>query len=61
MSFLDKTFCASPNCENKCNRKMTYKQREYLKELAFKGYKASAMVSYAYFCGDNNESGEKND
>lgn len=52
MSFLDKTFCASPQCNNDCNRQMTKYQKEYLKELAFKGIRASALVSYAYFCGE---------
>ncbi len=52
MSFLDKTFCASPKCKNDCGRQMTDDQKEYLKELAFKGVKTSQMISWAYFCGD---------
>jgi hypothetical protein len=52
MSFLDKTFCASPKCQNECGRKMTDEEKEYLKELAFKGLKVSMLISYAYFCGD---------
>jgi hypothetical protein len=31
---------------------MTSEEKEELKELAFRGLKASAMVSYAYFCGE---------
>lgn len=34
MTFKDKTFCASPNCQNECGRKMTdeeYKEIDALK------------------------------
>ncbi len=56
MSFLDKTFCASPNCQNDCGRQMSNEDKEKFKELAFKGWAASSLVSYAYFCGEpNNE------
>jgi hypothetical protein len=30
---------------------MTYEEKEELKELAFRGFSASAMISCAYFCG----------
>ena len=52
MSFLDKTFCASPQCQKDCNRKMTHEQEEYLKELAYKDITASTLVSWSYFCGE---------
>jgi hypothetical protein len=61
MSFLDKTFCASPQCKNECGRQMTLVQKEYLKELAFKGVKASQMVSWAYFCGEPQPEGIEHD
>ncbi len=51
MSYLDKTFCASPKCENECGRKMTDDEKERLKELAFRGMNASSWVSHAFFCG----------
>lgn len=53
--FKDRTYCASPNCNNECGRRMSAEDKEYLKELAFRGVKASAMVSYAYFCGEEEE------
>jgi hypothetical protein len=34
---------------------MSIEEKEELKELAFRGYKASAMVSCAYFCGEPKE------
>ena len=47
MSYLDKTFCASPNCKNACGRKMTDKQKEESKKYHY--------VWYAYFCGEPEE------
>ena len=38
MSYLDKTFCASPRCNNDCGRRMTDAERERL--------------TYGYFCGE---------
>ena len=61
MSFLDKTFCASPQCENKCGRQMTKEHKDYLKELSFRGVNASALVSYAYFCGEPSKEGIEHD
>lgn len=52
MSFKDRTYCASPNCENKCGRKLTKEQKQELAMLSDAGY-WSAQVSYAYFCGDS--------
>lgn len=43
-SFKDKTFCASPGCENECGRKMTEDEK---KELI----RDPMPVCYAYFCG----------
>jgi len=59
MSYLDKTFCASPNCKNECGRKMTAEKKQDLAMLSDAGY-WSAQVSYAYFCGEaeDNENNE---
>ncbi len=43
MPYLDKTFCASPNCKNNCGRQLT-------PELKAKNIH-NEWVSYAYFCG----------
>ena len=47
MSYLDKTFCASPRCNNDCGRRMTDAQREQL------SYSEAQYVSYGYFCGED--------
>lgn len=47
MSYLDKTFCASPQCKNDCGRRMTDREREQLT------YAQSQYVSYGYFCGEH--------
>ena len=47
---LDKTFCASPNCTDKCGRKMSKIEANYFKELAFRGINVSSRISHAYFC-----------
>jgi hypothetical protein len=49
MSYLDKTFCASPQCKNDCGRRMTDAQREQL------SYSQAQYVSYGYFCGEDDE------
>ena len=50
MTFLDKTFCASPNCMNVCGRKMNEEQRK----LYPTALKISPFInlSFAYFCGE---------
>ena len=45
MSYLDKTFCKSPNCKNECGRRMTEEERNKLLKLPYE------LVSYDYFCG----------
>ena len=50
MSFMDKTFCRSPNCKNECGRKMTEEER---RELARRPYE---WTSSAYFCDVPEES-----
>lgn len=47
VTYLDKTFCASPNCQNDCGRRMTLEEHERLIYLNDEG------VSYGYFCGDD--------
>ena len=46
MSYKDKTWCASPQCKDKCGRKMLDKDRKLVEALG-----QDAYVSYAYFCG----------
>jgi len=44
LCYKDKTFCASPNCENECGRKM--KDEEH--------YQADSLeipIAWGYFCG----------
>lgn len=49
MSYLDKTFCASPQCKNDCGRRMTDREREQLT------YSQAQYVSYGYFCGEEDK------
>lgn len=49
MSYLDKAFCASPNCKNECGRRMTDEERANIK------YSHGERISYSYFCGGNHE------
>jgi hypothetical protein len=51
MSYLDKTFCASPNCKNKCGRKMTEEDKNILDILR----PSDQNVWYGYFCGHPRE------
>lgn len=55
MSYLDKTFCASSNCKNECGRKMTEEEKGYLLDNPPAQYQG---VSYAYFCGDEQDYNE---
>lgn len=47
MVYLDRTFCLSPDCENKCGRKMTEKQRSKIPD--------DAVISWGFFCCDDME------
>lgn len=49
MSYLDKTFCASPGCQNECGRRMTEYERENLSRSN------AQYVSYGYFCQQEND------
>lgn len=45
--FLDYTYCASPNCENKCGRKMSKEIQEAIDSHKYQ----FSMITYADFCG----------
>lgn len=45
MSNLDRTFCASPNCNNECGRKMNSFDLQVT-------IQCKRSISYAYFCGE---------
>ncbi len=47
MGYLDKTFCASPQCKNDCGRRMTDRERAALT------YSEAQYVSYGYFCSED--------
>lgn len=44
--FRDKTYCASPDCQNKCGRKMSAEIESILKADKY------GRTSWAYFCGE---------
>ncbi len=44
--YRDKTYCASPNCNNKCGRKISPEIKEILAADKY------GRTSYAYFCGE---------
>lgn len=48
MTYKDKTFCASKNCQNKCGRKMTEEEKKEVSEKP-------VLVCYSYFCGKPGE------
>lgn len=51
--FKDKTFCASPDCNNECGRKMTDEEKEELKVANLpENWDGMLGVSYRYFCGE---------
>ncbi len=52
MTFLDKTFCASPDCKNECGRKMSEHDLSHLELIIWRDPKNCPLVSYAYFCGE---------
>ena len=50
MTYLDRTFCASPDCKNECGRKMTDIEVTLLKKMTWETPEKCPWVSYAYFC-----------
>jgi hypothetical protein len=52
MCYKDMTFCASPNCQNKCGRKLTKEVQEGAKRWWGSD---DAPIAISYFCDDNGE------
>ena len=52
MTFLDRTFCASPSCKNECGRKMTIEQKKVLAFGLSKDAFPANYTSWGYFCGE---------
>ena len=50
ISYKDKTFCASPGCNNVCGRKMSDEEKSRVKGLE-KMHGKSVPIAWAYFCG----------
>lgn len=48
LCFRDKTFCASPNCQNQCGRMLT-------EELKAEAIKVGLPIAYARFCDDEDD------
>ena len=44
-AWRDKTYCASPECNNECGRKMSAELETIAKNDRYQ------MISYSYFCG----------
>lgn len=49
------TFCASPDCKNKCGKKLTEEDKKFL------DYYKWVPVSMGYFCGNEKGEFEQND
>ena len=47
--FLDRCYCASPNCKNACGRKMSDEIKEAISKIP------NARYSMAYFCDQPEE------
>lgn len=47
--YLDKTYCASPTCQNKCGRQISKEMKNFLAR------NPDCRVWYAYFCDENGE------
>lgn len=54
ITYKDKTFCGSDNCQNKCGKKMTQEEEKKLESLSIRS-SSPIMVSYAQFCDSNGE------
>ena len=52
MTYKDRTWCASPNCLNKCGRRMSGEDKNIVKRDGW-------LVSYSYFCGGEAEQKKK--
>lgn len=51
---LDKTYCASPTCQNKCGRKPT-KEMEDMDRESLVLYGQHMPFWYAFFCDEHGE------
>lgn len=49
--FRDTTFCISPNCTNKCGRKLTNEIQVAAKNW-WRGCEGEPPIAVGYFCGD---------
>ncbi len=48
---FDRTFCRYPSCENKCGRKISQEEKDFLKKEASEtGF--YRPISMSYFCGE---------
>lgn len=53
--YKDRTYCASPNCEDTCGRKLTPQIiKEANKWWKDSGCEGEAPIAISYFCGDKN-------
>ena len=60
MTYLDKTFCASTACVNKCGHKMTDEEKIVLKTFIEIDPNAIWPVSYTVLCDEQGEPIEPN-
>jgi len=44
-------YCVSPNCENKCGRKLSEEVKKRIDQIVKRG----DWVTYGYFCGEPEE------
>jgi len=56
--FKDKTYCASPNCNNECGRKLTDEEAAQFDSLNKDGKWA---IYYGYFCDEPKPEGIEHD
>lgn len=47
--YLDRTYCASPHCENECGAKMSDEVKEAISKIEHH------QVAFSYFCGEPKE------
>lgn len=52
ISFLDRTFCASKNCEGKCGRQWTLELQQRADKWAEDMGMEHAPVAFSTFCGE---------
>jgi hypothetical protein len=53
ITFKDFTFCASPNCKNECDRKLSGEDKKLYEFLNRPDdWDGKLPISYGYFCGE---------